>query len=346
MIRPLLLFALALLVLLGGAPQSAPVGAQVGDPQVLCEMLPAGAERVEPGIQAGAETCVGYYGRDPETGVSLYSASISRHDSPSTAVANMQAFVGPNTSDISIGEGGYQLSLGFDDFGVIFTRGPFLVDVSGLLYAADSEQRVIAMAREIDQELAAALASAPPEDVAPAEQPPDAADAAEEPPDNSADIAGVFFGTELAASLLPRVRDIIGCPDTRLVDDPRRPFGEQVERDVPIAECPGGADGVEFLESFEETVPGASINESEMAGRVSGAITLAGFQGPDGAPLFPSIVAALPLIKGLGNSFSTGGGTADEAVRTRAEIERVRLVQRFIEMLAARDAAGWAGRFP
>lgn len=331
MLRPLLLAALTSLVLLSAAPEAAPVRALEPDPNDLCTLLAEAADRQLTGADEPTQSCRATYGADPRISVSVFRAASA--GSARDLVNSAMAEVGGTAS--YLGEAGYEFR-SVNQLTIRLARGPYVVSVTTITRRDLPDERMRGLAEQIDQQIEALVsgASEPPGD-ADAGEPPDAAEGAA-PPDDSADIAGVFFGTVLARSLLPRARELIGCPDTKRVHVPGT-LNETREEEVDADECPGGADAGEFRRLLRSEIPDASYNESDMASTLYTAILFAGFEGPDGKPLFPSVLGAMPLIKKLGN-FSS--------VRSSQEEERIILVRRFVDMLAARDAAGWEKRFP
>lgn len=163
------------------------------------------------------------------------------------------------------------------------------------------------------------------------DEPPDDASDSVEPPDDSLDIAGVFFGTEDLKVIMSRADSLIQCTSK-----------EDVEGDgssLPV--CNGYADGLvgasEFYKALNDEFPSQTEEDEVLGNRVARAIYLAGLTGKDGSPLFPSVFAALPVIARI----------ADEGTQfTGSGQDRLTVVERFIELLAGRDAAAWEKRFP
>lgn len=332
MLRPLLFVAVASLVLLGGASATVPATADgpltAGE---MCDLYPQDqGYRIEerpafPACDAtrgdcdqpasSARTCV--FAR-----ISLMTPEQAREPLRGGSSA---AGLGESAIESSDERGGYTLG---------FVRDRYWMSVTGVSGQADAAK---ALAQHVDRELERVLGAAPPH--ADAEQPPDAAEDAE-PPDDSADpfvdILKIFAGVEgFGEDFSSRVNELTNCPE------PKWDQLAQMMVEPSVYDCPGQRPGYEvawrFDREFDKKITAPSLNEKAMKERLWRAMFMAGMEGPSGEPLFPSIVTAMPVIKRL----------ADLSVLQPADQEEaIGVVQRFVELLAARDAARWQYRFP
>ena len=168
-------------------------------------------------------------------------------------------------------------------------------------------------------------AQKPPAERLPADDASDGSDDSDEPPDATLDIAGVFFGTEDLKVIMSRADELIQC----------------TSREDGSGPCNGYADGLaaanELREAIKEEFPNQSEEDERLGDQVAAAVYLAGMTGVDGRALFPSVLAAMPVIAQL----------ADEGTKfTRSGQDRLKAVKRFLELLAGKDAAAWEKRFP
>ena len=118
----------------------------------------------------------------------------------------------------------------------------------------------------------------------------------------------VFYGNAQIQALMPGARRILGCPDST------HRFG-----------CNEVAEGIliGLATDFEEMFSAPAERQREGFMACAMATVMAGFETEDGRVLFPGLRAAMPVIRRL----------SDPGV-----------AQRFVEMVAARDAADWERR--
>lgn len=126
-------------------------------------------------------------------------------------------------------------------------------------------------------------------------------------------LVDVFFGNSRLAALESDIRRVLDC---------RGLLAGQSYLD-----CRGAVEGRrasgEFLEGFGADYPTPTPRQIAGSTAYSSALMLAGMMTEAGAPLFPSIRAAMPLIRRLSDPVAA---------------------QRFINMVAARDVAFWSER--
>lgn len=320
MLRPLLLVAVVSLILLGGVPESAPVSAQEPDLNDLCTVLPQAPDReLLPGAD-GSEFCRADYGSEPSIWLLISKvASDAEAREYLNADSAIRAEAGFAVNAIDVGEEGYRLDGvrlehgPVPDYSVNFARGRYYVTVKTTVHAGGSARRVRSLAEQVDQQLEILLGSAP----EPEEE-------AERPSDDSADFADVFYGTAHIEALQPRIAELVDCPEAYYT-------GFRSER---FFDCSGAqlADGMreDLRRSFLESIPYPTESEIQFFDVLRPAALLAALQGGDGHPLFPSLLNASTLIERL----------ADQRALTPEGLGR------FVELLAARDAAAWEERFP
>ena len=159
------------------------------------------------------------------------------------------------------------------------------------------------------------------------EAPPPVGDVPDSPAGDGPDIAGVFFGTDTAGGALgDEARRLVDCPGP--------------EDEIPFLNCPGALDGYlafgEFISTFNANYPGASPLDGALRDSMANAVFLAGIRGKDGEPLFPSVLAALPVLAKLADQRTTYAVPGDDPVTA---------VDRFTRLLAGRDATLWEERF-
>ncbi|MCI0777012.1 MAG: hypothetical protein J4N95_02430 [Chloroflexi bacterium] len=160
------------------------------------------------------------------------------------------------------------------------------------------------------------------------DEPPDDASDSVEPPDGTSDFVDVFFGTGDIITIMSRVDELIQCTS---------------QEDVLVVGpyCDGYIDGIlasiEYRDAFLAEFPNPKEEEEALSKHLQRAIFLAGLTGEDGLPLFPSVQAALPVIARVADQRTTYAVPGENSVT---------VVERFIELLAGKDAAAWEERFP
>ena len=136
------------------------------------------------------------------------------------------------------------------------------------------------------------------------------------PSGTASGLVDVFLGSAPVTALLPDISRVIDCH-------------EDVMAEVGLFGCPGAAGSYQTIAAldgaFTGDFPNPTQRQIEGLNTYAGAVLFAGLNASDGTDLFPSIRGALPLIKRL-----------DDPV----------LARRFVELLAARDAANWEDRYP
>lgn len=212
-----------------------------------------------------------------------------------------------------------------------FHREEYLFFVRSALGQTDAAK---AIAKHVDQELAAVLTGEPEEEPGIVAPPDDASDG-ETTTDDSTDIAAVFWGASGLDPLIPGISEYVHCPGRTASDparDPRTLAG--------LTRCDGARRAWEERGAVEDSIlerfPNPTEQEEDLASQVLIAVFLAGLQGKDGLPLFPSVGAAMPLIRKLAD---------DRTTYTVPGQDRVTAVGRFLELVAGRDALGWEERF-
>lgn len=168
-------------------------------------------------------------------------------------------------------------------------------------------------------------------DVPPADEPLAETPAAGEPVSDA--FIDIVVGNAGLDSLGPRIDKLTDCAEPEIVG------GQAIAPGV--GDCPGQMPGYtaaeRFKQEFDNTILDFSLNEKEMSKRLYTAIFLAGMEGPGGQPLFPSVIAAMPVVKKLADLSNVQPAQQEDALR---------VVARFVELLAARDADVWEQRFP
>ncbi len=355
MSRRLLLAVLLTLILLGVPPESAPAGAQ--------EII----------------TAVGTFdGLSAPSGVSVEATQIELHfPSEGGEVAGDVSFRLRASVPIPVGKDEYVLctytvsSAGrmtgtYDGgFGSVLRGTADLTTTSSIVSGcpkgtADVNSETVSWAATFDGDRVVGVLGEPPDegtftatvsraadpDAGPA--PADPAEDAGEPPDNSTDpfvdILEIFAGEAGIEGLVPRINELTDCPEPKVV--------QGIGLVEPgMGDCPGQRPGLvvatRFAREFDRKITDYSLNERAMKERLSRALVLAGMEGPGGEPLFPSIVTAMPVIKKIA-SMPNDPDAPDQsaAAFAKREEQALRTVQRFMELLAARDAAQWDKRFP
>jgi hypothetical protein len=160
----------------------------------------------------------------------------------------------------------------------------------------------------------------------------DAGEDAEAPADDATDpfldILRIYAGERTGGEIFDRMRELL-----------RKRCAESVTGDADCSSEARTDDRAhEFAQEFQRRIPDRTLNETVMAGHLYNALYMADATGPGGQPLFPSIIAAMPVVKKLAADLSTAEPEKEE--------ETVRMVRRFMELLMARDARLWETRFP
>lgn len=191
---------------------------------------------------------------------------------------------------------------------VRFQRGQFFVSTTSPLDGGLGP--ALELAKRVDQAIQALGISAPePQDDTASEPPPvEPGVAAPE-----LDYGDVFYGTANLSALFPDIRTFIDC-------------GAQTPPEDDLA-CSGASDSVSALArlaaTFTSTLPNPTQRQIDGARVYSVAVQLSGLRAWDGTELFPSVGTALPVIKKFSDPETAN---------------------RFVEMLAAMDAANWEDR--
>jgi len=180
------------------------------------------------------------------------------------------------------------------------------------------------LAAQVDQEIERVVGGSEPEDpgVEPEEpgeepggEPQEPGGEPQEPGSGEPDPSGlsdafvdVFYGNAQIQALMPGARRVLGCPNST------HRFG-----------CNEVAEGIliGLATDFEEAFSAPTERQREGFMACAMATVMAGLETEDGRVLFPGLRAAMPVIRRL----------SDPGV-----------AQRFVEMVAARDAADWERR--
>ena len=173
------------------------------------------------------------------------------------------------------------------------------------------------LAARVDQEIERLLGSrSEPEERSPEPESPPSDPAGGEAggPGSSDALVDVFFGTRGIKALIPDIRKVLDCRGIR--PDDIVAGGIFVCRGArPVLGVIGA-----IYEGFQADFPTPTQRQRDGIEAYVTAVSLAGFTAEDGTALFPSVRAAMPLIRRLSNPVAA---------------------KRFVEMLAARDAADW-----
>jgi hypothetical protein len=303
------LLVVALLVV---APGTAPAASDDLTAEQLCDLYPQDQGFV---FQAnpGNQSCfadLGDCNLNASTSTSCRSGIIRQFATAEEARANLHA----GTAIAGLGEAAVEE--GHAWYTVEFVRGRFWV--SWGVAPALGWETARELAAQVDGEIERLLAGGEPEE--PGQEPEDPGQEPEDPgagqsddPGLSSALVDVFFGNRGIAALEPDITRVLDCRD-------RQP-------DQSYLECRGAAEGHqawnEFLAGFNAAYPSPTSRQIAGSTAYGSALWLAGMVTESGAPLFPSIRAAMPLIRRLSDPVAA---------------------QRFIEMVAARDVADWERR--